>query len=397
MKSLKIGLFGFGCVGGGLYEVLNKTDNIQARIEKIVVKDRTKKRALDATFFSYEKDAILGDTAINVVVELIDDADAAFEIVKKALQKGKHVVTANKKMLALYLDQLLPISVENNVALLYEASVCGSIPIIRNLEEYYNNDLLQSISSINNGTCNYILSQLFQTDQDFNTILKKAQKSGFAESDPSLDIDGFDSKYKLQLLVLHAFGVLVPENELLNVGIRNIPKDIIHWAQSAKKKIRLLATAQKEDSGVRVFVLPTLVNEGYYAFSVEQEFNAVALEAAFSDKQVLIGKGAGSHPTASAVLSDIAALKYDYTYQYHKKQSVALKYNPNARIKVIAYSKDPDILASFPKESKLDIDLGLGAAAQVYEMKISAIKALNAKNYPEVFWLYCPEEIFDEL
>src|ERR1041385_34085 len=196
-RHLKLGIFGFGCVGQGLYHVLNETHGIKAEIKKICVKDRGKKRILDDSIFTFDKNEILNDPEIDVVVELIDDAKAAFEIVKSALQNGKHVVTANKKMLAENLVDIYNLQQRYNRSVLYEGSVCGSVPILRNLEEYYDNDLLTSIEGIFNGSTNYILTKVFEEKKSYLEALKGAQELGFAESDPALDVKGFDAKFKL--------------------------------------------------------------------------------------------------------------------------------------------------------------------------------------------------------
>ncbi len=178
-KELNIGLIGFGCVGSGLYEVLNKSKLISAHISKIVVKDRFKIRSIDESHFSYNVDDVLKDDEINVVIELINDSDAAYDIVKRALEAGKDVVTANKKLLAEHLDELIAIAKKNNVSLLYEGAVAGSVPIIRNLEEYYNNDSLTSVEGIVNGTTNYILTKSNE-GIGYDAALKNAQELGFA-------------------------------------------------------------------------------------------------------------------------------------------------------------------------------------------------------------------------
>ena len=180
-KKLNIGLFGFGCVGEGLYEVLNKSNLLNAEIKSIVVKSEGKERSLDSSFFSYDSDVILDDPEINTVVELIDDAEAAYAIVKKAFEKGKNVVSANKKLIAEHLEELIGIAKERNLSFLYEASVCASIPIIRNLEEYYNNDSLSGIQGICNGTTNYILTQT-NYGKDYKTALKEAQDLGYGNN-----------------------------------------------------------------------------------------------------------------------------------------------------------------------------------------------------------------------
>ena len=165
-KQLNIGLFGFGVVGNGLYEVLQQSPNAHASIKKICVKNRYKKRQLPEEHFCYDPSEILNDPDINLVVELIDDASTAYEIAKSALLNGKSVVSGNKKMLAAHLPEFIEIQKQNGVGILYDASACGSIPVIRNLEEYYDNDLLQSVTGILNGSSNYILSKMFSQGID---------------------------------------------------------------------------------------------------------------------------------------------------------------------------------------------------------------------------------------
>jgi homoserine dehydrogenase len=315
--KLNIGLIGFGVVGTGLYEVLNKSKLLDAEISKIVVKDPNKQRTLPKEAFSYDVNTILNDESINVVVELINDSEAAYEIVLKALRNGKSVVSANKKLIAEHLEELIATANENNVSFLYEASVGGSIPIIRNLEEYYNNDSLSSVQGIVNGTTNYILTQS-NFGVAYTDALKKAQELGFAEIDPTLDVDGFDSKYKLVLLIKHAFGLIVEPQKVFNCGIRNLKPQDVKYASEKGYRIKLFSRAEKLDQQVLGFVAPHFVKQDHFAYQVDNEFNAVVVEALFSDKQLFIGKGAGSFPTASAVLSDISALQFDYRYEYRK-------------------------------------------------------------------------------
>ena len=319
-KQLTIGLFGFGCVGTGLYEVLNKTTLLQASIKHIVIKDLKKKRIIDADYFSTDADRILNDEEINVVVELINDYEAAYEIVTRALKAGKHVVSANKKLIAYYMDELVSLAKENNVSFLYEASVGGSIPIIRNLEEYYNNDSLSNINGIVNGTTNYILTKTGE-GESFDEALKNAQELGFAELDPTSDVDGFDAKYKLVLLLKHAFGFTAKQEAVWNYGIRQLKEWDARYAREKGLKIKLLAFGTRINNQVVGFVAPHIIPSNHFAFNVENEFNAVVVEALFSDKQLFLGKGAGSHPTASAVLSDISALQFDYAYEYKKSKT----------------------------------------------------------------------------
>jgi homoserine dehydrogenase len=333
-NKLNIGLFGFGCVGQGLYHVLNNSKGFTANISRIAVKDKNKKRILDADIFTYNKYDILDDPEINVIVELIDDADEAFEIVKYAIQKGKHVVTANKKLVAMHLQELYELHQKHNVSLLYEASTCGSIPIIRTLEEYFDNEQLNKVSGIFNGTTNYILTKTIAEKLSYAEALKQAQEKGFAESDPTSDVEGFDPKYKTVILALHAFGVFAKPREILNLGITTLHENDIKYASEKGYKLKLVPTVKQENGLVSIFVLPKFVKQQNPLFFVDNEFNGVIVEGEFSGEQFLKGKGAGGHPTGAAVLSDISALSYDYRYAFKKlNQAQKNKVTNNTEIK----------------------------------------------------------------
>lgn len=339
--KLNIGLFGFGVVGTGLYEVLNRSTLLDAEIRKIVVKDQQKERKCDPAFISFAPDDILQDAQINVVVELINDSEAAYHIIKSALQAKKHVVSANKKVIAYHLQEFIQLARANEVSFLYEAAVGGSIPILRNLEEYYNNDSLSSIEGIVNGTSNFILSQS-NGGKTFDEALSLAQELGFAETDPSSDVDGFDSKFKLKILLKHGFGADYHPDHLFNCGIRRLKPQDIAYAGEKGYRIKLFSRAEKIGGEIVAFVAPHFVPDHHFAYQVNNEFNAVVLEGLFSDKQLFIGKGAGSYPTASAVLSDISALQYAYTYEY-KKESDQLGLQPNNNFFVRVYLGSPFI------------------------------------------------------
>ncbi|MCU0358906.1 MAG: homoserine dehydrogenase [Cyclobacteriaceae bacterium] len=317
-KKLKLGLFGFGCVGQGLYHVLEETSGIKAEIKKICVKHPDKVRPIPADRFTYRKEDLLLDEQIDVIVELIDDADAAFTILKEALQHGKHVVTANKKMLAEHLEEIYHLQQRYNRSVLYEGAVCGSIPIIRNLEEYYDNDLISGIEGIFNGSTNYILTKVFEERKGYHEALRQAQELGFAESDPSLDVKGFDPKFKLAIAITHAFGVFVKPEHILNIGIDNIDALDLKFAQDNGYAIKLVARAVKAGNEVFGLVAPQFVERQHNLYPVRNEYNAVTVVGAFAERQLFVGKGAGSYPTGSAVLSDISALTYDYRYEYKK-------------------------------------------------------------------------------
>ena len=348
-----IGLFGLGTVGAGLFDVMHKGRTLDAEIRKICIRNPLKKRSLQYLSPVTDPDDILEDPMINLVVELIDDAEAAYGIVKKALLKGKNVVSGNKKMLAYHLDELISIQKENNTALLYDASACGSIPIIRNLEEYYDNDLLKSVTGILNGSCNYILTRLFRENISYAEALKQAQELGFAESDPNLDVEGYDSLFKLVIITLHSMGAYVHPDRVMRYGISGINAEDIRFAKEKGLKFKLTGQVFKlgEDK-FSLFVLPRLVHADEYIYNVEFENNGVIIEGECYGKQFMFGKGAGAYPTGSAVLSDITALMYNYRYEYKKLNYFdRLEYTTDFLLEVYLRYNDARDLERFEFES----------------------------------------------
>lgn len=321
-KKIKLGLFGFGCVGQGLYNVLHQTKGINAEIKKICIKHPDKIRPIDSSFFTTSRDEILNDPEIDVVVELIDEVDAAFEIVSAALKNRKAVVSANKKMIAENFPALLALQQQYETSFLYEASCCASIPVIRNLEEYYDNDLLTSVKGILNGSTNYILTHIFENNKAFDEALKDAQRLGYAESDPALDVKALDPKYKLLIILVHAFGIILKPGDIFNYGIQNLKEADIRYAREKNSRIKLIAKCAKTSNNVFAYVMPQFVALSDTLNKVAYEYNGLLLEGAFSEHQFFMGKGAGGNSTGSAVLSDISALTYDYRYEYKKLNQV---------------------------------------------------------------------------
>jgi homoserine dehydrogenase len=218
------------------------------------------------------------------------------------------------------MTELFELQKKFNTPLLYEGACCASIPIIRNLEEYYDNDLLSAVEGIFNGSTNFILTKVFQEQKSFDEALVEAQELGYAETDPSLDVEGFDAKYKLCIILTHAFGLFVNPDDVFNFGIQRISDFDIKIARERGYKIKLVAKSRKIGQKVVAMVIPQFVNNSSELFKVEREFNGVIVEGAFSEHQFFIGKGAGGYPTGSAVLSDISALTYNYKYEYKKKK-----------------------------------------------------------------------------
>lgn len=340
-KKLTIGLFGFGVVGQGLYNVLSQTHGVKAEIKRIAIKDKNKNRTLPAELFTTDKTEILNDPSIDIVIELINDHEAAYAIVKEAIEKGKHVVTANKRMLAENLEEFYELQQQYGKSILYEGSVCGSIPIIRNLEEYYDNDLLTSIEGIFNGSTNYILTKVFEEKKSYADALLKAQELGFAETDPALDVEGYDAKFKLVIAIAHTFGVFVKPADIINIGINKISATDLKYAKENNLSIKLVARAFKQGDKVFGFVAPQFIEAHHPLASIRNEYNAVLVEGAFAEKQTFVGKGAGSYPTGSAVLSDVSALTYGYAYEYKKRaQHEALTFSNDLLVEAVVTFED---------------------------------------------------------
>ncbi len=347
MSQIKIGLFGFGVVGQGIYQVVGKSKNANAEIVKICVRNPNKPRKVNAdpALFTSSPDEILNNPEINLIVEVIDDAKAAYDIVKGALLKGIPVVSGNKTMLAHHLPELIEIQKAHHVALLYDASSCGSIPVIRNLEEYYDNDLLLEVKGILNGSSNYILSRVFDHKDSYANALAQAQALGFAESDPSFDIGGYDSLFKLVIITVHALGTYVAPERIFTYGISTIHDSDIRYAREKGVKIKLVAQVVKvSDEFFTMFVMPEFVTPDKYIYSVDDEYNGVVIRGECYDRQFMFGKGAGSLPTASSILSDIMARLHNYRYEY-KKQSYLQKpdYTTDIPLKIYVRYSQTDI------------------------------------------------------
>jgi len=318
-RKLKVGLFGFGCVGQGLYDILCKNEHFNSEVVAICVKNKDKQRSLPSEMFVYDKWAILNNDQLDLIVEMISDTQEAFIIASEALKRGKKVISASKKMIAENFETLYQLQKQYGGALLYEAACCGSIPIIRNLEEYFDNEPLHSVYGIFNGSSNYILTRIFKENSSYAEALKQAQELGFAEADPTLDVGGGDAANKVAIICAHAFGNIVRPEQVFSYGIQNLEAADVAFAKKRNLKIKLLAKAAiNKDGKLSPSVMPAFVDESSALYTVENELNTVLVNGRFSGTQQFKGKGAGGHPTGSAVLSDISASLYHYRYEYKK-------------------------------------------------------------------------------
>ncbi|WZL71758.1 homoserine dehydrogenase [Clostridiaceae bacterium 35-E11] len=314
MKCIKIGLLGFGNVGTGVWHILqSNTDKVEnylekkLEIKKILVRDPNKKRDVQVPqeLFTNNANDIISDPDIAMVVEVLGGIDQAFEYMKRALENGKHVVTANKAVIATHGDTLRKLAQENNVELRYEASVGGGIPIINTLTQSLSANKVDELVGIINGTTNYILTQMTEYGMNFEDALKLAQEKGYAEADPTSDIEGQDVAFKLSILIHVAFGIQISPQEIPREGITKISKKDIEYASQLGYKIKLFATAKKQDNNFEFYVHPALIPLKHPLAAVSNEFNALFVRGNAVGELMLYGKGAGSMPTGSAVMGDI--------------------------------------------------------------------------------------------
>lgn len=400
-RTLKVGLVGFGTVGQGIYQVLTKSKNAHAEIVSICVRDIDKPRKVEAPreLFTTDSARLISDPDIDIIVEVIDSAEPAFAIVSSALKAGKNVVSGNKAMLAKHLPELIKLQRENNVALLYDASSCGSIPVIRNLEEYYDNDLLLEVKGILNGSSNYILSRVFDHGQPYEQALRRAQELGFAESDPSYDIEGFDSLFKLVIITMHALGVYVDPARVFTYGIATIHDADIQYAREKRAKIKLVAQVVKHaDDAFTMFVMPEFVMPSKYIYSVDDEYNGVVIRGECYDRQFMFGKGAGSLPTASSILSDITAIHHNYRYAYKKMDFVDRpRYTTDVTLRIYVRYSTTNILHVLDFEKIHEQFISSESNYVIADIRLSELIAKRARlNSPDLFIANIPQFFIDK-
>ncbi len=315
VKALRVGVLGYGTVGGGTVRILKEQAQLISertgmeiqllRIATLPIENDQRGIELGDTVLTQDVESITKGDDIDLVVELIGGTNPAFQFVKDALEHGKHVVTANKALIADHGNELMKIAREKGVELGFEASVAGTIPIIKALRESLAANRIEALYGILNGTCNYILTEMRERNLAFDVVLKEAQEKGYAEADPTFDVDGIDTAHKLAILASMAFGMPLDTESLYVEGIRHISEVDIAWATSMGYRIKLLAVAKQRKKGIELRVHPTMVPRNSMVAAVEGVFNSVFVEGDFADTTMFYGRGAGERPTASAVVSDI--------------------------------------------------------------------------------------------
>lgn len=315
MKTVKIGLLGLGNIGTGTYKTLEmnreeieSTLNAKVDIVKILERDTERDRGIEVPMekFTQDPDEIFTDPDIDIVIELLGGIEPATSFILKAMENGKHVVTANKAAIAANYHKLMDTAKANDVAFRFEASVGGGIPILSTLTGPLRANKFEEVLGILNGTTNYILTMMTAEGMDYDTALKDAQDQGFAEADPTADVEGIDAANKLTILMALMFDKYVAPEDIPTTGITQITKEKIEEARANNCKIKLIARAKKLENGdVEYEVRPMHISETHPLANINKEFNAVFVKGNAVDDLMFYGKGAGPLPTGSAVLGDV--------------------------------------------------------------------------------------------
>lgn len=317
MNKVKIAILGLGNVGKGVWKILQKNENeimkrsgYEIEVAKILVRDKNKSREVEVPegILTDNFEEILNDKEIKIVIELMGGAEPSKEYMLKSMKAKKHVVTANKLVLANWGEELFKTSQQENVLFYYEASVGGGIPIIREINESLTANRIKTIIGILNGTTNYILSKMTLEGMSYEKALKEAQEKGYAEADPTSDVEGYDVTYKLAIISSLAFGMKVHPDLIFREGINNINTIDIDYAKKFGYKIKLLAIAKEKNNKLELRVHPALVPNNHPFANVNDSFNAIFIKGNAVGDLILIGRGAGDLPTGSAVVGDLISI-----------------------------------------------------------------------------------------
>jgi homoserine dehydrogenase len=346
-KVVRVGLLGFGTVGTGVVRVLTENASLIAQragtaiaIKKILVRDPNKKRALStAAELTTDPASVIRDPEIDIVVELLGGEEPARTLMLEALNQGKHVVTANKDVMAKYGRELFEAAEKNNVNLLFEASVGGGIPIIRPLKRCLAANRISEVMGIVNGTTNYMLDKMTSEGMDFATVLAEAQAKGYAEADPTADVGGLDAARKIAILASIAFGTRVRLDDVSAEGITKIEPEDIDYGRELGYVIKLLAIAQETDKGVNARVHPAFIPLTHPLAAVRDAFNAIFIRGDAVGDAMFYGRGAGSLPTASAVCADIMEAARDIAH--HSSSHILCTCFEEKRISPISETESP--------------------------------------------------------
>ncbi|MBT2758280.1 homoserine dehydrogenase [Mesobacillus foraminis] len=348
MDAISIGLLGLGTVGSGVITIIeNHQDKLMhqvgcpIRVKKVLVKELGKERAvkIDEAHMTTNIEDIINDPDIDVVIEVMGGVDKTKEYLLQAIKNKKHIVTANKDLMALYGSELLTAAKENGCDLFYEASVAGGIPIIRSLVDGLASDRITKMMGIVNGTTNFILTKMTQEGLPYDSVLKEAQDLGYAEANPASDVEGLDAARKMTILATLGFSMKIDLDDVKATGITTITEEDLHYAKQLGYTMKLLGIAQRNDGKVEVSVQPTLLPQSHPLASVHNEFNAVYVYGEAVGETMFYGPGAGSLPTATSIVSDLVAVVKNMRLGVNGSLAVAPQHEKNLKGSEEIYSK----------------------------------------------------------
>ncbi|MEM7195364.1 MAG: homoserine dehydrogenase [Pseudomonadota bacterium] len=361
MKAVNIGLIGLGTVGSGTLQVLARNSaeisrraGRDIRVTHAAVRDLNKDRGVDLTGIELTDDpmSVVNNNDVDIVVEVIGGEDIARDCVLRAIENGKHVVTANKALIALHGNTIFANAQEKGTTVAFESAVAGGIPIIKSIREGLSANRIEWLAGIINGTCNYILTKMERGGEDFADVLAEAQALGYAEADPSFDIDGIDAAHKLTILASIAFGVPLQFDKVYIEGITGIALEDIRYCEELGYRIKHLGIARQREEGVELRVHPTLIPKEQMLANVDGVMNAALIQSDAVGPTLYYGAGAGAEPTASAVVADLVDVVR------------ALTTDPENRVPHLAFQ--PDALSDLPVISMDDV-------VSSYYLKVSVV------------------------
>ena len=380
-NKIKIGLIGLGTVGSGVYKTLQNFDNIE--IVKIAVHNKKKKRNienLDESIITDDAYEVVNDPQIQIVAELIGGTDPAFDLIKTAIKNGKHIVTANKELLAKHGEELFNFAQENNKVILYEAAIAGGIPLIMPVKTILAGNKINKIKAILNGTTNYILTKMDVLGASYNDVLAEAQDLGYAETNPTGDVEGFDAAYKITTLATIAFGKRIRFENVYREGITKILPDDMKAANEMGYKIKLIASAELNENGqADVRVHPMLVPKYKTLAHIDYVTNAVTLSGHPVGEITLSGPGAGEFPTASSVVGDILAIVSELGKSDYILPMMRCNHNENAQMIDISETKNKYYL-SIKAKNKMGVIGKIGTACGDNNISVESIVQKELKE-----------------
>lgn len=383
MDKIKIGMIGLGTVGSGVLKSLSTFEHVQ--ITKIAVKNIAKPRNianLDKSILTVNPYDVVNDSEIKIVVEVIGGVEPAFDLIKTAIKNGKHIVTANKELLAKHGEELFNLAEQHNKVILYEAAIAGGIPIIMPIKTILAGNKINKIAAILNGTTNYILTKMDVEGASYDSVLKEAQELGYAETDPTGDVEGFDAAYKIATLSTIAFNKRINLKNIYREGISQIQAEDMKYANEFGFKIKLIALAQIDKKGnADVRVHPMLVKKSKSLAHIDYVTNAVMLEGSPVGEIMFSGPGAGELPTASSVIGDILAIATELNVTDYPLPMMRCKHSEEAKMIDISETTNKYYI-SINTKSEIGVIGALGSIFTQNKISVSSIlqKGVGADN-----------------